>query len=244
MAVDAERNIFVVRDDRLPAGTKQRAILPFLQELKASPEQIPDPLTTLAEYWSYWHGGPKGYSGVSLHLRKSAFAEPPKFSHPPFDTEHRAVVGIAAGVTFASLYVPNGGKDFDAKMAFLRDMIAWTRTVEGPLVLAGDLNVARDDRDVHPTQQKASAIGQRPDERALFAELLGDRLVDVGRSFHEEDDRWFSWWPPWRDFKGKNYGWRIDYVLATKELVAASAEVRRDHGTSDHCPLVVELARG
>lgn len=33
-----------------------------LQEIKASPDQIPDPLTTLTDYWNYWHGGPKGRS--------------------------------------------------------------------------------------------------------------------------------------------------------------------------------------
>ena len=41
-----------------------------LQEIKATAEQLGETLTMLPEYWSYWHGGPKGYSGVSLHVRK------------------------------------------------------------------------------------------------------------------------------------------------------------------------------
>ena len=45
----------------------------------------------LPEYWNYWHGGPKGYSGVSLHLRKEVFPARPEFSHPAFDVECRVV---------------------------------------------------------------------------------------------------------------------------------------------------------
>lgn len=227
----------------LDLAAKEQPDVLCLQELKATPEQIPDPLTTLADYWSFWHGGPKGYSGVSLHFRKATFPEAPQFSHPPFDAEYRAVVGVAGGVTYASLYVPNGGKDFDAKMVFLRALVDWSRAVEGPLVILGDLNVAREEKDVHPTQRKANAIGQRPDERALFAELLGDRLVDVGRKFHPDDERWFSWWAPWRQFRERNFGWRIDYVLASTAIAerATSAEVQKDHGNSDHGPLVVVI---
>ena len=47
----------------------------------------------------------------------------PACSHPGFDFEQRiacATVPSPAGdVMVASVYVPNGGKDFDAKMRFL-----------------------------------------------------------------------------------------------------------------------------
>ena len=41
-----------------------------LQEIKASPDQIPAALCEMEGYWCYWHGG-KGYSGVGLHVRKA-----------------------------------------------------------------------------------------------------------------------------------------------------------------------------
>ena len=62
-----------------------------LQEIKATAEQLGESLTLLPEYWNYWHGGPKGYSGVSLHLRKEVFPTRPEFSHPAFDVENRVV---------------------------------------------------------------------------------------------------------------------------------------------------------
>ncbi|MBI2388765.1 MAG: exodeoxyribonuclease III [Deltaproteobacteria bacterium] len=219
-----------------------------LQELKATPAQIPDPLTTLSEYWSFWHGGPKGYSGVSLHLRRATFPAAPKFGHPTFDHECRTVEAVAGGVRWASIYVPNGGKDYAAKVAFLRELEAWARgrTEAGEqLVLCGDLNVALTDRDVHPKELKAGAIGQRADERALLSRAIGHGLVDVTRALHPGDDDLFTWWPPWRQMRERNIGWRIDLVLMSEALARSvrAAEVRREIGTSDHAPLVVTFER-
>jgi exodeoxyribonuclease-3 len=82
-----------------------------LQELKASLDQLPAWLCEIEGYWCYWHGG-KGYSGVGLHVRKATFPERPKFTHPDFDFEHRIVIAELPELTVASIYVPNGGKDF------------------------------------------------------------------------------------------------------------------------------------
>jgi len=95
-----------------------------LQEIKASPEHVPVPLCDLSGYWCFWHGH-KGYSGVSLHLRKSTFPGRPRFVHPEFDHETRIVTARAGGFLFASAYVPNGGKDYPAKVRFLEAMDRW-----------------------------------------------------------------------------------------------------------------------
>ena len=95
----------------------------------------------------------------------------PVFQHPPFDFEHRIVTVQLPNVTVASIYVPNGGKDFAAKMRFLEamDQFAAESQAEGmPLVMCGDMNVARTDMDVHPKERKPGIVGQRADERALI----------------------------------------------------------------------------
>jgi exodeoxyribonuclease-3 len=215
-----------------------------LQELKATQEQLGETLTMLPEYWSYWHGGPKGYSGVSVHLRKEVFPPRPAFSHPPFDVECRAVEArTETGLVVASIYVPNGGKDFAAKMQFLEAMAAYVegaRAGGGKLVLCGDLNVARSDRDVTVRDRKPGTIGQRPEERALLERILGAGLVDVARALDPDSETMFTWWPPWRNLRQKNQGWRIDYVLASEApgLKATSCRVLADVGTSDHAPVV------
>ena len=217
-----------------------------LQELKAAPEQMPISLAAPAGYATYWHGH-KGYSGVGLLLKASTFGDTVGFSHPDFDHETRIVEASTPRFSAASVYVPNGGKDFAAKLAFLEAMARWAREAKAVgrvLLVCGDLNVAPTDRDVHPKERKANAIGQRPDERALLAALLAEGLVDVGRALDPENEDLFTYWAPWRQLRERNIGWRIDFVLASEGLAktARDAHVYREFGTSDHAPLVVTFA--
>src|SRR5215204_1758666 len=84
-----------------------------LQEIKAEPTQVPATLCEMEGYWCYWHGG-KGYSGVGLHIRKAFAPQHPEFKHPPFNMEHRIATVDLGPITVASVYVPNGGKDYGA----------------------------------------------------------------------------------------------------------------------------------
>lgn len=212
-----------------------------LQEIKASPEAVPAPLCALEGYWCYWHGH-KGYSGVGLLLRRERFPRRPAFSHPSFDTETRIVVAEVEGKVFASIYVPNGNKDFPAKLRFIEAMDQWIveqHAAGRQLLLCGDLNVAREERDVHPKLRRAEQIGQTPEERALFERWLSRGLVDLGRRFEAENDRLFTWWAPWRNLRERNIGWRLDYVLASEALAPHALGVAhvREFGTSDHGPV-------
>jgi exodeoxyribonuclease-3 len=212
-----------------------------LQEVKAAPEQIPASLLELPGYHCYWHGQ-KGYSGVGLLFRKERFAERPSYFHPAFDHECRIVCGRVGQRVFASIYVPNGGKEFEPKIRFLEALEAFTAESHArgeELVLCGDYNVAREPRDVHPQLRKETEIGQTPGERALFEKILARGLVDLGRLFAPDDDRLFTWWAPWRNLRQKNVGWRLDYVLATQSVAGAAktCTAARDVGTSDHGPV-------
>jgi exodeoxyribonuclease III len=213
-----------------------------LQEIKASTDQLPVWLCELEGYWCYWHGG-KGYSGVGLHVRKATFPDRPAFHHPGFDYEHRIVVAQLPSLTVASIYVPNGGKDFAAKMQFLKALASFAAEFEQagrPLVLCGDLNVARTDMDVHPKERKPNIIGQRPDERALLELVIGHGLVDVHRMMEPQNADLFTWWAPWRNLRQRNIGWRLDFVLATQSLAdrTLSCTVQREFGSSDHGPVI------
>jgi exodeoxyribonuclease-3 len=215
----------------------------MLQELKASREQLPESLCNLADYWCFWHGA-GAYSGVALALSRARFPQEPTFEHPPFDREQRVVTASAGDLVLASVYVPNGGRDFEGKLDFLERMTAWAgelRRHGRQLVLAGDLNVAREERDVHPKERKPHQVGTRPEERELLERFLGEGLVDVGRRLDPDNDALFTWWAPWRNLRQRNIGWRIDYVAASEELAAraTSAVVQREVGTSDHGPVVV-----
>jgi exodeoxyribonuclease III len=213
-----------------------------LQEIKASLDQLPVWLCDMEGYWCYWHGG-KGYSGVGLHVRKTAGSERPAFRHPDFDYENRIVTVDLPLATVASIYVPNGGKDFPAKMRFLEALNSYSaecQTTGRPLILCGDLNVARTDMDVHPKERRPRAIGQLPEERALIESIIGHGLVDVHRQVDPNNAELFTWWAPWRNMKQRNIGWRLDYVLASRSIAekTVSCVVQREVGTSDHGPVI------
>ncbi len=216
-----------------------------LQEIKAKLDQIPQSCT-LEGYTCYWHGA-GGYSGVGLHIRTD-FAAKPEFTHPAFDHETRIVQAQIEDTVFTSVYVPNGGKDFEAKLAFIQSLIAYAAGLRDrglKLVLCGDMNIARSEMDVHPKERKPRAIGQLPVEREMLEQLLrAGGLVDVGRMLYPDDENYFSWWAPWRQMRERNIGWRLDYVLASEELAkrAVSCPSQREVGTSDHAPVVATFA--
>jgi exodeoxyribonuclease III len=221
---------------------RERPDVVCLQELKAEPTQIPE-ACKLDDYHIYWHGL-RAYSGVSLHVRKGLFADDPQFSHPDFDMESRIVQAACGNLVLASVYVPNGGKDYAAKVSFLKRLVAWVKEVHAQgreLVVCGDINIARTDMDVHPRERKPNVIGQLPEERELFEDMLGGHLVDVGRALDPSNESLFTWWPPWRNMRQRNIGWRIDYVLASRSIAerAQSCIVQADVGTSDHAPVTM-----
>jgi exodeoxyribonuclease-3 len=200
-------------------------------------------------YWCYWHGS-KGYSGVALHVSRDLMPERPPFVHPTFDYENRIVTVAMPGFTLASVYVPNGGKDFPAKMQFLaalEQFVAERRSAlreHDATVICGDLNIARTDMDVHPKERKPQAIGQLPEERDQLERIIGHDLVDVGRARDPLNDQMFTWWAPWRNLRQRNIGWRLDYVLASTPLFnrVTRCEIQREFGTSDHAPVITEFS--
>ena len=118
-----------------------------------------------------------------------------------------------------------------------------SRSGDRPLVICGDLNIARLEIDVHPKERKPRAIGQLPDERAAFERLLTHGLVDVGRMVDPGNEGLFTWWAPWRNMRQRNIGWRLDYVLASQRLAdrVSTCRVLAQVGTSDHAPVMAEI---
>ena len=201
-------------------------------------------------YWCYWHGG-KGYSGVALHVSKAFAPERPAFSHPAFDFEHRIVtVDCSAGA--------HGRVDLRAERRQglpRQDAVprgAWTPTPRRmqrrgrTIVLCGDLNVARTDRDVHPKERKPRAIGQLPEERALIERIIGRGLVDVGRALDPDNDGLFTWWPPWREHARSATSAGGSTTCSPASALAARATacpVQKDVGTSDHAPVMATFTK-
>ena len=116
----------------------------------------------------------------AARVAKSFAPAGPEIVHPVFDFEQRvctATLATPAGeITFASIYVPNGGKDYpreDAVSRRARNLGGRGADGRRALVLCGDLNVARSDMDIHPKERKPNQVGRAAGRaRAVRADPL------------------------------------------------------------------------
>ena len=216
---------------------RERPDVVCLQEIKATSDQIPELLLEMEGYWCYWHGG-KGYSGVGLHVSRAARRRASRVLHPEFDFENRIVaVELAVGdLTVASIYVPNGGKDFPAKMRFLEALDDYAASFAATGRAAGALR--RPERRPHRPGRASRRSGSRarsascPRSARCIERILGRGLVDLGRALDPDNDGLFSWWAPWRNMRQRNIGWRLDYVIASAAARRAAPSAVRCRWTS------------
>src|SRR3989442_3019750 len=155
-----------------------------LQELKAEPSQIPEQVK-LEDYHAYWHGF-RAYSGVSLHIRMVLFDAEPASSHHEFDMESRIVQAEIGRLVIASVYVPNGGKDYEAKLGFLIKLAAWAKQLHRDgreLVLCGDMNITRTDLTcIRTSESPASSDSGRKSASCSTSSSLSTWWTSAARS--------------------------------------------------------------
>lgn len=228
-----------------------------IQETKVAPEMFPrDDLEALG-YHAVEHSEGR-WNGVALVVRADLVVDEVRRGLPgePSVGQARWIEASVDGVRVASTYVPNGRDPthamFTEKLVFLDAARAHLDRLvaSGPVVVAGDFNVAPTDLDVWDPAALAGATHVTPEERARIAALTGLGLVDAFRRLHA-DDPGFTWWDYRMGAFRRGMGMRIDLALAGPGLAPVSAEVdtafRRTSATgdkpSDHAPLVVEFAR-
>ena len=149
-----------------------------LQELKCENKAFPLAEIEAAGYQAVF-SGQKTYNGVAILSKKPLL----DVSHdiPDFaDEQKRIIAGTLDGVRIVCGYFPNGqavgSEKFAYKLAWLEALTTWLRAelqVTPRLVLAGDYNVAPEDRDAHPDWKDAFRrnFGLRIDHLLLSAPL-------------------------------------------------------------------------
>lgn len=226
-----------------------------VQESKVDRETFPhDELAALG--YRVVHHAEGRWNGVALIHRDDAEVIDARFGLPgePEPAEARWVEATIDGVRMVSTYVPNGRDPrhpmFAAKLAFLdavRDRLA-SLVHEGPTVLAGDLNVALEDRDVWDAAAFVDATHVTPSERERLTRLLDVGVTDAFRAL-DPDGLGFTWWDYRMGAFRRGMGMRIDYLLTSHHLEVTVCEVderfRRVNAAgdkpSDHAPLVAEM---
>ncbi|NLG46673.1 exodeoxyribonuclease III [Gordonia sp. (in: high G+C Gram-positive bacteria)] len=206
----------------------------------------------------------KGRAGVGILSRREPSAVRIGFGSDEFDDSGRYIEADfdVAGqtVTAASLYLPTGAalteneKDvekYHEKVRFLdafRPYLDKLLAGDGQVVVAGDWNIARDERDIKNWKGNVKNAGFLPHEREWVAGLVEAGWVDIAREHHGDVAGPYAWWS-WR---GKAFdndaGWRIDYHLATPALAQRVTKTWVDRADaynlrwSDHAPVNAQFA--
>lgn len=219
-----------------------------LQELKMPTEEFP--LDVFQELgYEAAVSGQRTYNGVAVLSRKNATDIVTDI--PGLDDPQRRVMGVTIGdVRVLDLYVPNGsevGSDkYEYKLDWLEKLTAYLKKQikEYPkMVVLGDFNIAPENIDVHkPERWEGKVLFSLPERKAL------QQIMDVGFKdcFREmnPDKPGYSWWDYRLNAFQRNWGLRIDHILASDALFAeckkcdvdvAPRELERP---SDHAPVV------
>jgi exodeoxyribonuclease-3 len=225
-----------------------------LQELKTTEERFPRADLEAAGYHAVVHGQ-KAWNGVAILAR-----EEPEITQVGLPGQEemgaRLITATVAGLSFTTVYVPNGKSidhdDFARKLAWLdslREHLERTNEPGRPAVICGDFNICPAPIDSWNDDALYGRIFHTDEERERIRDLLGLGFHDVFRE-HHPDEQLFSWWDYRAGAFPRNQGLRIDFLLATESLAprVRSAEIDRDFRkkkeeltASDHAPVMIDL---
>jgi exodeoxyribonuclease-3 len=225
-----------------------------LQETKIEDARFPAVPLADAGYVAHY-AGQRTYNGVALLVKRALAPATDIVAALPgiVDEQKRVIAASVAGVRVVNFYVPNGQSvDSDkyayklawcaAATSYLRDELARSPR----LVVAGDFNIAPEDRDVHDPALWAGQVLCSEPERAAFRDWLALGLADSFRLFAQPPNT-FSWWDYRQLAFPKNRGLRIDHILLSTALRERCTSCRVDRNArkgekpSDHAPVIAEL---
>jgi exodeoxyribonuclease-3 len=223
-----------------------------LQETKVQDHEFPA-MAILAAGYHATYRGMKGYNGVATLTR----FEPEKIIHGlhegPDNEDSRILQTVVGGVPIINTYVPQGHSIRSEKYAF---KLEWFRSLRAyferaldpiqPAIWLGDLNVAPEEIDVYHAEKRINDVDFHIDARNAYKETRDWGFIDSFRKLHPDTIQ-YTYWDYFRNALERNFGWRIDHILATQPLAdrCVRAEVdmapRRATGASDHTVVWAEF---
>jgi exodeoxyribonuclease-3 len=218
-----------------------------LQETKAQPAQVRFDLPS--HPYHYWNGAVrKGYAGTAVIAKTAPLSIRQGIGVTCHDGEGRVIAAEFEECFVVSVYVPNAKRDL-SRLADRQDwdrcLLAYLQALERqkPVVCCGDFNVAHTAIDLAHPKTNEGQHGFTPEERAGFQHFMDAGFIDTFRHLHPGATQHYTWWRQFGGARGRNIGWRIDYILISAALLPRlrSATILPEVYGSDHCPVAVEL---
>lgn len=219
-----------------------------LQEIKARADQVE--FTWPEGYTVYWNAAARpGYSGTLVATRRAPRQVFSGIGEREGDAEGRVLTLEFDGFFLVNVYTPNAGNEL-ARLEFRTTV--WDRqfrkfckglAARKPVVFCGDLNVAHEEIDLANPRSNRGSAGFTDDERAELTAHFKAGFIDTFRVLHPGEPDHYSWWSFRGGARGRNVGWRIDYVCISLELETAlrDAFIWPEIMGSDHCPVGIDL---
>ncbi|MFD0847622.1 exodeoxyribonuclease III [Sphingosinicella xenopeptidilytica] len=225
-----------------------------LQEVKCVDERFPAADIEALGYHVLVHGQ-KSFNGVAILSREPATEVQRGLPGDDADEQARYLEADVNGVRIASIYLPNGnpqpGPKFDYKLAWMKRLEARAALLlasETPTVLAGDYNVAPEDRDVFSMKAMANDALVQPESRAALRRIVHQGWTEALRAVHPADDHLYTFWDYQAGCWPRNAGLRIDHFLLCPRVAdrltnaTVDREARGAEKASDHAPVWIEIA--
>jgi exodeoxyribonuclease-3 len=222
-----------------------------LQETKAQDDQVQEALDPIkGEYHIYSNSAEKkGYSGVAILSKQKPISVSADIGIAEHDTEGRVLTAEYEDYYLVTVYVPNSGSELKRlayRQTWDKAFLAFLKNLEltKPVVVCGDLNVAHTAIDLaRPKPNYNKSAGYMQEEIDGLDAYVANGLKDTFRYQNPSATERYSWWSYRGGAREKNVGWRIDYFLASEQLLPKlkTATIFPEVMDSDHCPVGVEL---
>lgn len=220
-----------------------------LQETKAQDDQVREALHELEGYHLYSNSAEKkGYSGTAILTRKEPISVQYDMGVEEHDNEGRVIAAEFEDFFLVTVYTPNSGselKRLSYRQSWDAEFLSYLKNLEQskPVIVCGDLNVAHKDIDLaRPKPNYNKSAGYMQEEIDGMNNYISANFIDSFRHTNPDTIK-YSWWSYRAGARAKNVGWRIDYFLVSKTILAelGDAYILSEVMGSDHCPVGIEL---
>ena len=219
-----------------------RADVLCLQETKVQDADFPTEVFDEIGY-NYAFKGQKSYNGVAI-LSK----------HPIGNVEYGLPDEPRDEPRLINTYVPQGyspdSEKFRYKLQWFARLLDYFQRNFSPkdaVLWVGDLNIAPTPIDVYDPETLLGHVCFHPAVHEALSNVMAWGFIDVFRKYCDKPGEYTFWDYRMRNAFGRNLGWRIDHIMATKPLADKSMsctiakDLRQVERPSDHVPIVGEF---
>ena len=166
---DVDADIFAVQETKMQEGQKDISIPGYKYYMNSALK--------------------KGYSGTLIYTKKEPLSVHLGLLDGKYNDEGRAITLEFEDYYFITLYSPNSQQELkrlEFRLEYEKDLLAYLKTLNKPIVLCGDLNVAHKEIDLKNPDTNHFNAGFSDEEREAFTNLLNFGYVDTFRYIHKD----------------------------------------------------------